>query len=86
MNAGKTPHIGVSSVGIIFTLLKLGLEKSPYNVGFSAFPDCFVSFIAFTYSQDRHAFGIFLKDWKIFSTLNPARVIGDLLSLGAAIS
>lgn len=62
--------------GSSFTLLKLGLEETPpITLAFLRFLIVLPLLIAFTYSQDRHAFGrIFLKDWKIFSILGLAGV------------
>lgn len=57
--------------GSSFTLLKLGLEEvPPLTLAFLRFLIVLPFLMAFTYSQDKHAFDRhILKDWKIFSML-----------------
>jgi drug/metabolite transporter (DMT)-like permease len=57
--------------GSSFTLLKLGLEEiPPITLAFLRFLIVLPFLMAFTYSQDKHAFGRhILKDWKILSML-----------------
>jgi len=57
--------------GSSFTLLKLGLEEiPPITLAFLRFLIVLPFLIAFTFSQDKHAFGrSTLRDWKICSML-----------------
>jgi drug/metabolite transporter (DMT)-like permease len=62
--------------GSSFTLLKLGLEEiPPVTLAFLRFLVALPFVVAFTYSQDKNAFGgDILKEWKIFSALGFAGV------------